>query len=245
MSQLAANLTSRLTDFELQRLQEIHETGYWRIRIRPTQFDKHLIPSLEQCRDILRVSAVSLRGWDYPSWLDEEVFNGRDWLQGGSGVAPYIEYWRFYQSGQFVHHFAMREDYQDPLLQPATRIPASHPKCLDISQTLFRITEIYEFAARLASRKILLPQAVISIQLLGTEGRRLQHRWNQLRPIGRYECRLPSIETETTCDALELLGNSAALALNATKAIFEGFNWIGIPEKILAEDQRKFLERRI
>lgn len=238
MSQLAANLTNRFADFELKRLQKIHEKGYWRVRIWPTEFHKNLISSLEQCRKTLRSSVVSLRGWDYPSFFDEEVAKGLDWVQGGADFAPYVEFWRFYQSGQFVHHFAMREDYEDP----PQRV-GSEQKFLDVSLALFRATEIFEFATRLASH-IPVPRVDISIELVGTYGRVLKHRSNPFRPAS-HECRIPLIQFEAAYETIELLGNSGGLALGAAKSIFERFNWNSIPEKILAEDQRKFLERRL
>ncbi len=235
MSQLAANLTSRLTGSDTQRLQKIHETGYWRVRIRPTEFRKNLIPSLGDCRTIMRSSLVRLRGWDYPRWAEEEIANGQDWIQGGSDWSSHIEYWRFFQSGQFIHHFAMREDHR----------PYGDTRFLVIPSTLFTVTEIIEFAARLARHGVFIPGAELSIRLEGTEGRLLQYGWDPYSSADVRCCRVPSVEFEQTYEPTELLGNAPALALTAAKSIFERFNWNEIPDSILVEDQRKFLERRL
>src|SRR5829696_6596341 len=89
-----------------RRLAEIHDTGYWRVLIHPTVFEGSRIPTLADCWRIVEESRVSLRGWDYPHVDPAQQLRGDDWVQSGAAWANHVELWRFYQSGQFVHHFA-------------------------------------------------------------------------------------------------------------------------------------------
>ncbi len=108
-----------------ERLDKIHSTGYWRVHIRPTQFETTRVESLARCHEILGDSSVRLRGWDYPHLGHRELANGEDWVESGADFRGHVEYWRFYQSGQFVHHFAFEEDYE---LDPDS-LPLNPHKC--------------------------------------------------------------------------------------------------------------------
>ena len=83
-----------------QRLEKIRSTGYWRVNIRPTKFDKSRIDSLESCWELVNSCKISLRGWDYPRVKEEERISGEDWVQSGTDfdTLGYVELWRFYQS---------------------------------------------------------------------------------------------------------------------------------------------------
>ncbi len=230
-----------------ERLNKIHSTGYWRVNIRPTSFEETRIDSLAACREIVEHSSVQLRGWDYPHVDQRELANGEDWVESGADFRGNVEYWRFYQSGQFVHHFACREDHElDPNeLPPGVHEPSPSRRYLSILSSLYTITEIFEFTARLASRGVLSPQALISIKLVGTEGRQLFF-WDAGRHLSRdYICRIPEMTFSTTYAEAELLAQASELALGTTAWIFERFNWTPVPTGVLARDQRNLLERRL
>jgi len=229
-----------------ERLKKIHSTGYWRVNIRPTQFDQFRIPSLRECREIVESSIVRLSGWDYPYLDPKETANGNDWIQSGRDFGRYVEYWQFYQSGQFIHHFACFEDFTNPeelLLYIERPSPSGH--YLSILSTLYKVTEIYEFAARLASKDILSTEAEISIKLVGMDGRQLFF-WSRSRYLSMdYICRIPEITFFKTYQISDLLTSASEFALDATVYIFERFNWTFIPRSLLAEEQKKLLERRL
>lgn len=217
-------------------LEKIHSVGYWRVNIRPTVYEQHRIPSLAECREVIETSPVLLRGWDYPHVEPEGAISGEEWIESCADFMGNIEYWRFYQSAQFIHHLAVREDHE--LDTPAGSY-------LAILNTLYLITEIFEFASRLVSKKVLSPGIGISIGLIGAKGRELFF-WNQARLL-RQRC-VSSVENITfarTYDEAQLLGHSAKHALDAVCWIFERFNWVPVPREILVEDQKKLLERRL
>ena len=218
-------------------LPKIHSAGYWRINIRPTSFDKKRIASLRECKQIMISSQVSLRGWSYPHLRDGDIISGQDWVEYGHEWMQYIEYWRFYQSAQFIQHLASREDHAGLSNAPKQFIsPLS---------TLYSFTEIFEFASRLAKREILQPEAEILIKLIGLKDHILYEPGRPLSFINGHVCRINEIIIEKTVSDVELIAHKSELALRATMDTFERFNWDNPPEKYFAEQQLKFIERRI
>lgn len=232
-----------------QLLQRIHSKGYWRVVIRPaSQFEQKQIPTLSEVRDVARSCVVCLRGWDYPYFKDGDLVNGVDWVECGIDWKAYVGYWRFYQSGQFVHHFAMREDYWDMNQMLPKRYPPWPQRSGYLShiEVLYTVTEIFEFAARMAGKQVLRPAAVIEIELHGTVGRQLvSEDFSRWRLPDNFVCGLSKIPYEQTVSEAELLGDAATLALEATIYVYERFNWDKPDRSILAQDQKRFLERRL
>jgi hypothetical protein len=216
-------------------LSKIHAKGYWRVVVRPTRYVEKRIPTLSECRRHLEESTVRLRGWDYPHVKD--VTNGQNWIESSEDwLHGHIEYWRYYQTGQFVHHFAMTEDYEES---------SKDLHGLDFINTLYRLTEIFEFAARLAARGLLSPGVDVRVELHNCEGRRL-FSWDPGRFIERSHLSVtPTIEYKTTATDTELLGRGGEMAVDGTIHVLERFNWNDVPRDILAAEQAKFLERRL
>jgi hypothetical protein len=220
---------------ETPLLAKIHAKGYWRVLVRPTKYVENRIPTLSDCRRNVEESTVRLRGWDYPHIKD--VTNGQNWIESAEDwLHGHIEYWRYYQTGQFVHHFAMNEDYEESS-------KARHG--LDFINTLYRFTEIFEFAARLAARGLLSPGVTVRVELHNCEGREL-FSWDPGRFIvSNHRSNTPAIEYKATTTDSQLLGHGGQRALDGTIYVLERFNWNNVPRGILAEEQAKFLERRL
>src|SRR3989442_1688113 len=92
--------------------QTVRSRGFWRVVIRPSRFVAERAP-LRDLETIVRDSIVQLRGWDYPHFPREGVTRGDDFILAltEAGWLAHLEVWRLYQSGQFIHLFAMREDW--------------------------------------------------------------------------------------------------------------------------------------
>jgi hypothetical protein len=95
-------------------VEKIRSRGHWRINFRPLEARKIAL-SLQECRDVVRANAVSLRGWDYP-----HISNNQDALhvrknsfEGIVDWHDHIEFWRMYQSSQFVHYVALDDDWTE------------------------------------------------------------------------------------------------------------------------------------
>jgi hypothetical protein len=78
-------------DITNERLERIHQAGYWRVVIHPTEFDERRIPTLGNAWSIVQAAQVALRGWDYPTIDEEERLNGGDYVQSGCDWANQIE----------------------------------------------------------------------------------------------------------------------------------------------------------
>lgn len=235
-------------------IEKIKKNGYWKVIIRPIIFDENKISNLDECKKIIESCVVCLRGWSYPH-IDKNgiKISGNDSIEShcDSEWLGHFEYWRFYQSSQFIHYFSMREDYciEEKEIQRIKQQSATKStKLLDILSTLYSVTEIFEFAQRLASKDVLGNTIEISIELGGVEGRELFFWDSFSRWLDRnYICtfRDENISVKMTLSREELITKSAENALSACMEIFKKFNWSNVPEQVFAGDQKKFLEKRL
>jgi hypothetical protein len=230
-------------------LEKIRSRGYWRVNIRPTTFKKDRISNLSELRALMKRSSVSLRGWPYPYVNEDKVKNGDDWIECECDSYDIIEYWRFFQSGQFIHYFSISEDYVDEAAKkaqawgwkPAEKVSGY----LAIFSTLYRVTEIYEFAARLTQHKVLSPGIYILVKLCNINKHQLFF-WDSSRFLrDSLIANIEEINLESTMRDEELLANGRGVAIEKTLNIMERFNWNNPPKEIFIEEQKKFLERRL
>lgn len=236
-------------------IDKIKSRGYWRVTIKPTQFNEHLIPSISECRRLIEESKVSLRGWDYPHLprVGEGLDNGVDWIEASTESMiwiPILEYWRFYQSAQFAHLFNCEEDWVDLdqlQIQRISKIPLPK-RVLSILNTVDRVTEIYEFAARLAAKEIFSSDLSITVELHGMRDRALVVTGHSRGPL-IYDpiCRAADdlLHPPRIVSLEALLAQASELALGDILWFFERFNWQNMPVHVIKNDQHNLLERRI
>jgi hypothetical protein len=224
-----------------ERLEKIKSKGYWRVNIRPIKFEERGIGSLPQCWKIMEDCKVSLRGWDYPVLNKSEKIFGKDWVQSGwyDNWTEMAELWRFYQSGQFIHYFSCMEDYREIPNFSTLEIPRG----LSVTSTLYKVTEIYELAARLAEKNVLQDQLKISIKLLGMRDRALFEWDGSMIPV--YKSEGKEILVESQLSILSLLGSSHEEAINKTMDILSEFMGYRIPRTIIEAKQQRLLEKRL
>lgn len=233
-------------------LEKIKSKGYWQINIRPLVYEKQLIESRTNVKEILKGSIVELRGWDYPHFRDSDgepypIENGVeksiDWLN-------HIELWRMTQSGNFLHFLALREDW--------TNVTEYHniwsrgdelknKSLLGILSTLYTFVEIYEFTKRLAKHSIFDAKVHVDIKLYGIferllfvdDSRRLPFSFPRTAKIsGPWSW-------EKDHDILEILNDTPGLSLKAYLDLVELFGWENPPVDALKNDIQKFLEGKI
>ena len=154
------------------------------------------------------------------------------------------EYWRLYQSGQFLHLFALNEN--NPRNQQQQRLlrriyGQQTPGYVDFLGLLYTVTEIFEFATRLCLKKLYRGSLEITIELKDIEGFRLwvpeparhvPYEWVSHEPELRWTRPFPSAE---------LIANSADRALDAAIWFFERFGWESPSKDSLGRDQREML----
>lgn len=155
-------------------LEKIKSRGYWRVVIRPGQFVEKRIPEISSLYPIIQKTTVQLRGWDFPH-VDPHtnLHIDVDWVGQESEWQEFLELWRFYQSGQFVDIAGIWEDWRDQSELRLGRHEMEPGALLGIGDTLFRFTEIFEFAARLALTKAGDELMHIEVTVCGLAGRRL------------------------------------------------------------------------
>lgn len=231
-------------------LTKIKEAPHWRVTIRPVTHVEERIKTLEECWRLVESSRVSLRGWDYPHLDYEHRQNGNNWTASWDEYRSHREYWRLYQSGQFLHLFSFKEDHYRDKAEEKARIDVpslsgfSPSGYLDAISALWTITEIFEFAARLAQRADFGETVSVSIRMVDVKDRVL-YISDPARDFSRpYVATEPTIDKEWIVSTQELLGGTSDLSLSATKWFFERFQWTDPPPQVLANDQRRLLERK-
>ncbi|MCU5632905.1 hypothetical protein [Bacillus thuringiensis] len=226
-------------------LHKIHSKGYWRILVRPIEYREKRIASLKECRDIVSSSLLSLRGWDYPHIDHKDFTNGQNYVSSGCDFMCHIEHWRLYQSGQFIHHFAMEEDWQSQVESIfGEKYNDIGFKGLEVISIVYRLSEILEFTSRLATKNIFNGGLDIHVQLHDTQDRRLFF-WDKRRHLFQeYVCKIPQIEFKQRISEQELIGNGSEVALKLAYDIFERFNW-NAPLEIFRNEQRELLRRLV
>jgi|ERR1041385_1218816 hypothetical protein len=227
--------------------KKIRSRGYWRVVIRPSSFiaERARLRDLEQ---IARDTVVQLRGWDYPHFPRDGVTRGNDFIEAltDSGWIQHIELWRLYQSGQFVHLFAMREDWLEGVPVPGPGVVEPRTLLSDMS-TLYSITELFLFAARLAQRMALGPEVIVEYSLVDLANRRIETfdpRRDSFFLTPRATSLGHSYERTVTEETESLVARASHIALEQTLDLFERFGW-DVSKESLNEEQRKFLERRL
>jgi hypothetical protein len=147
--------------------QRIRSRCYWRANIRPDHFNPQRIGDYARLDAIVRDSAVSLRGWDYPHVGGRTLREaGTDWIGETIEWDVHHELWRFYQSGNFLSLSGLWYDWRDPSTDSVAPI-------FPFWDTLWRFTEIFEFAARLASTEAGDDEMRVEITIGNIGGRQL------------------------------------------------------------------------
>ena len=238
-------------------INKIKENGYWKVLIRPVDFEEKRIADKDAAAKTVESSKIVFRGWDYPHIDHNEgivrsgpdsVSSFCDWPEGG-----HFEFWKLYLNGQFVHYFSMIEDYEmsDEEKQRArnsfhfSKLDENNQRFLSIINALYTITEIYFFAANLAKSANFSKETEIIIELGNAEGRILFFRGEPFRHLFQaYTCRYQPIEEKRVVQTEDLIKNPAELALDFTMDVFKEFNWKDANKNVFVGDQKKLIERR-
>jgi hypothetical protein len=229
-------------------LEKIRSRGHWKVIVRPERFERERIV-LSDCIKTVEECKVMLRGWDYPHVSNREppYVGGVDYSESLTDWDGYKELWRMYQSGQFVHFFGCREDWlgEETTLFGRSRYADTKPgSILEVIMTLYSVTEIYEFAMRMAQKKIFDDTILLSITLNGMKDRKLTFLEAGRHLFEDYVSKIPVVEKERNVTVEDLLGKGHEMALDHTVWILERFNWTHPPRSMLKEEQEKLLTGR-
>ena len=235
-------------------LDEIRSGPHWKVVVRPQSFEPERIATLGDCLSAVWDSQVRLRGWPYP-YLDENLERGEDWL--ASCVETFEErreYWRFFQSGLFVHYFGFWEDRPSWRSEIEGRYRTwglaadgfSPNGFLDVDNALYTFTEIFEFTACLMAAGALGARHEAPVVRIGMYQIRD-------RALSATFPRIVDPHHQSTSDCLEhswrvvgpgIQDEAAKQAREATRWFLDRFG-MKTTDIVLKPDQEKILRRRL
>ncbi|HYA41799.1 MAG TPA: hypothetical protein VEF34_10875 [Syntrophobacteraceae bacterium] len=199
---------------------------------------------LSEMEQRLWACQVSFRSGAFPLIQEGPATRGIDYIEhsfSSVGFAFY-ETWRFYQSGQFVFYRALSEDWS---IEAGLSQQLEKGIALSILPTLYLVSEVFEFSARLAQQGILAPEGFIQINLIGTKGRQLVHWGDPFRPLFKvYVCDLEELLRTWTLTGEKIIAEGRELSFEHFLWIMERFGYDANPEAY-KPDQEKFFRRQI
>lgn len=206
-------------------VKSIKSRGHWDVSIRPESFLKARLAKATDLYPILERSKVRFRGWDYPHLEDRAHIRG-DHIEQEFHWDMYLEALRFFQSGLFVHLAGLAEDWRD-VSEFWPRDEHWRPgRDLSIERTVFRATEIFEFASRLSKTVAGDETMHIEVKLAGLEGRRLTVEASRM-PF--FPDKVAEVDEFTMFQGAvprtELIARVRELAIEASASMFHQFNW--------------------
>lgn len=225
-------------------LEKVISRGYWKVVFRPNEYiaERQDIQSLSP---LLRESAVDFRGWSFPQWGRDAPETYANYIAQSIDFRMFKEYWRYYQSGQFIHYAGLVEDWDEDrrtLFNPHEEILPPN-KFISVLHLLFRMTEVYEFAARLATKDVLSDSFEISIGLNNLANRQLTF----LDPFRSLRddriCRSNQLMHARNLSKAEILASAKDLAMEETAWFLRRMGWDSVDTHILRADQEKLLTR--
>jgi hypothetical protein len=236
-----------------EELNKIKTKGYWRILFEP--LGENTISPFSKCKELMINNSVELRGWDYPHIPkrtgDDTAFEpGDNYWQAWLDWKEYahFEFWRFYQSGQFIHFRAISQDWEENVVYKNMwehDTPLRSGEFLGVVGTVFLFTEIFQFVSKLAAEGIYDDGVKITISLNNTEGRKLFVDSHGRVPFSsEKKTAAKTIERSAVYAKEELLNSPTQYARDFILYFFERFSWEPNP-KMIQDDQEKLINRQI
>lgn len=225
--------------------ERIRSRGHWYVNLQPVTYDETRIGSLAELERAFRQAHVQFRGWDYPHDPKDGVSRHKDHIEGSVSWASHHEVWRLYQSGQFIHLFALDEDWWEESGYGPQKVKPG--QLLEVSGTLFTVTEMFVFASRLVEALKSSPEVIFTYKLVGLKNRQLQTLDPRRMPLHDWRkaaSELHEYGREMRVAVPDLIARAAELAVDEVMAIYERFHWEPARQSVV-EEQRRLLERRL
>lgn len=207
-----------------QLVNKIRSRGYWRVVIRPSRFEERRIADFSELYSIVQRTAVRTVSKYFP-WLDnsQPPEAGADSVGQYVDSSPYLELWRFFQSGQFVALAAMTEDWLPDFHFPGHPFSPPQGEALGDRNVILLFTSVFEFAARLALTSAGDDRMHVEIYAHGLEGRSIY--WGNSNwaagPATISEFVVPQAEVRRDT----LVAEPKELAVKRARELFQRFNY--------------------
>lgn len=240
-----------MSDFNTT-LNTIKSRGYYTLEFRPTKFKQDLISDLKLIRSYVDSAQISLRGWSFPVIPPHnkefaEIYNAKDCVEAWVATDHYVEVWRLYSSGLFIDFNAFKDDwYSESGFAKGTRFEKIEPnKWLDAIGVMYELTEFMLFFSNIA-QEINSDSFYIKIILNNVKNRTLTTFDPSRGPLfDKYVSRVNSITWKKELGKELLISSSIDLAKDVIKKVYEQFNWGTYSEKLIDNEQKKLIERRL
>ena len=196
--------------------------------MRPEQFEpKHL--KFSKMMALVQQTSIQLRGTFFPTLSPRRTPPGNDWVGVELQEAWRLEAWRLYQSGQLLLYTSLLEDWQDKLNNRYLSEGWKSGLELSVEGVVFRLLEIYEYAAHLASEEDYHLKGKIRVELTlsGLQGRALQisPRTSQIPLFRDFATEAQEISYSGDYSKEELLTQAREMSLSPALEIFDRFGW--------------------
>ena len=226
---------------------------HWRVTYRPATYEENRIRTLSECLDVVSRNRVRLRGWDFPhiSQRPNQITYGPHWIAAWSDFKTHLEYWRLYQSTQFLYLGALREAVEKESMEKLKSNQllideediSNASGVLSITNFVFNLTEMFEFAARLAQASFYSEPVEIAIRLTGIQGFVLAQNGNRLlRKV--YRASASELNYLKTLTPAELVAGASDAAIDSILWFFERFGWLNPSVDAIRSDQQTLLKGR-
>jgi len=225
---------------------------HWRVNFQPGTYQKNRVATLQESLDIVQKNRVRLRGWDFPhvGRRPEQIIYGATWLGSWSDAFGHLEYWRLYQSSQFLYLGSVREVTEpdwNARIRKSMKFHADDgvdidkvPGFLSLTEVIYNSTEYFEFAARLAQSGIYTDRVNISIGLTGIQNFMLAAEETRAW-TNDFVTPMNEMKYEVALSQTELVASAADHAFRCAIWIFERFGWLKPNTDAIKSDQQKLL----
>lgn len=127
-------------------VEKIKSRGYWRVLIRPGDYQPTRVANILSLRKIISECSVQISGWDFPHVSSRsEPTIGQDHIEQVIDWEHYVQYWRFYQSGQFVFYGGVWNDWRDQSSLSPKPPSWGGSRRLGVGDTAITLIEIFEW----------------------------------------------------------------------------------------------------
>ena len=229
---------------------KIKELSHWRVNLRPGTYETQLDKDPGVAFNLMEQASVRLGGWNYPYIGREanEQIREEKYIASGCDWGDIIEYWRLYYSSQFIHLFATWERTDEKLMNHTlewvlrSEDVSDLPGIINMSNILFILTKVFEFAARLCEKTLYKDNLEITVSLenvrnfvLTSDSSRFWH--------GHYPATANCIKKQWKLEIPELLAKCNELSLEGIIYFYKQFGWDDPSIDVFREQQNEFLSK--
>lgn len=218
-------------------LAAVWEKAHYAIAMRP-RTPKNL--PLGELEDVVRDCRVWRRKFPYPYVPSGRMERHEDCIGASHVGGLHADEWRLYRSGQFSERLGLYEARWPPNQPPSAGCDAPlRERFLEPALTLYQISEVFQFASRLARS---IPDIWrIEIKLCDMQDRMLDIRVPERFGLyADYKCGVPEISLSAELDSWSLQARYADLAIEKALEVMDCFGW---SEKSMESSFRREQER--